>query len=112
MSDNWIQASEQVLKQIKDMENIEDRDRLELVRQTRFALGALTQSLVGWMQWLDNPGIMSKFNQEELEGMNKTIRDFVKSFIKYDIKMTNEGIHKGISEMGDQRKIPERSFYT
>jgi hypothetical protein len=112
MSDNWIQISEQVLNQIKDMENIENIDRLELVCQVRFTLGALMQSLLGWMQWLDNPDIMSRFDQGELTGINKTIRDFTKSFIKYDIEVTNKGIQKGISEKDSQRRTTNRSFYT
>jgi hypothetical protein len=100
------------MKQIKEMENIEDRDRLELVRQMRFVLGALAQSLSGWTQWMNNPDIVSKFNQDELREMNKTLSDFVKSFIEYDIRITNEGIQKGIQERRNtQKRSSQRVFY-
>jgi hypothetical protein len=93
------------------MEEDKDRDRLELVRSIRFALGALGQSLAGWMQWVNNPDIISMFSQDELVRMNKSIMDFAKSFIEYDIKMTNEGINKGVQERSTQRTTSGREFY-
>jgi hypothetical protein len=112
MSERWIQKSERVLNQLKDLENVKDRDRLELVRSMRVALNALAQSLNGWMQWLNNPDVISMFNQEELEKMNKTVMDLVTPFIEYDIKVTNEGIQKGIKERrSTQRRSTDRVFY-
>jgi hypothetical protein len=68
--------------------------------------------LNGWIQWISNPDAISKFNQEELEEMYKTITNLVKSFIEYDIKITNEGIQKGIHERrSSQRRRTERVFY-
>jgi hypothetical protein len=112
MSERWIQRSEQLLKQIKDMQAIKERDRLELIRSIRFAFGALQRSLTGWYQWMGNPDISSKFDQKELEDMNNKIIEFVTSFIEYDMKITNEGMKKGIKERRRvQRRPSTRVFY-
>jgi hypothetical protein len=112
MSGRWIERNERVLEQIKTMEATKDKDRLELVRSIRFSLRALARSLNGWIEWIGNPDAISKFSQEELGEMYETITNLVKSFIKYDIKITNAGIQKGIEERrGSQRRTTERVFY-
>ncbi len=85
------------------MEN-PDQDRLELVRVMRFSLGALNQSLHGWMQWVSSPEIMSNFNKEELEEMAKKITDIVEQFLTYDIETTNTGIMKGLDKQGENEQ--------
>lgn len=109
MSERWIRNSEKILEQIKGSDEDQDRDRLELVREIRFNLGAFQRSLLGWMQWVNNPEIMTKFSQRELEEMNKTLGGFVRSFIEYDIKITNQGIKKGLIVKRKPRK-PERQL--
>ena len=74
------------------------QDRLELVRVMRFALGALGQSLGGWMQWVNSPEIMSSFSQEELEEMARTVTGMIEKFIEYDIEMTNKCTRKGLEK--------------
>jgi len=113
MSEKWIKESETILRQLKDMKETESRDRLDLVRSTRFALRSLARSLNGWLQWKNNPERASRFNLEELEEINKSIIDLSTSFIEYDIKITKEGIQKRIDKKrNSQRKTPERVFYT
>jgi len=111
MSKRWVQGCERILEQIKTLEATKDRDRLALVHSIRFGLGALWNSLSGWMQWINNPGITAKFNQKELEEMNQTIIEFVKSFIDYDIKITKMGIQKGLKERAQRAPSEERRFY-
>jgi hypothetical protein len=101
MHQNWIQRSENTLKQLRELMENPDPDRLELVRVIRFSLGALNQSLHGWMQWVSSPEIMSNFTKEELEEMTKKITGIVDQFITYDIETTNTGILKGLNK---QRK--------
>jgi hypothetical protein len=101
MHQNWIQRSENTLKQLRELMENPDQDRLELVRVIRFSLGALNQSLHGWMQWVSSPEIMSNFTKEELEEMTKKITGIVDQFITYDIETTNTGILKGLNK---QRK--------
>ena len=96
MGERWIRDSKKLLRQIEELETIEDRDRLELVRSTRFMLGVLERSLVGWMQWVVNPDIMAKFSQEELKEINSNISKFVRSFVEYDLKITKLGAQKGL----------------
>lgn len=46
------------------------------------------ESLVGWMQWVNNTESMVKFTQEDLEKMNKDMVKFVRSFIEGDLEVT------------------------
>jgi hypothetical protein len=98
MEQNWVERSENTLKQLKQLTETPDQDRLELVRVMRFAFGALGQSLAGWMQWINSPEIMSSFTLEELEEMAKILTGMVEQFIEYDLKVTEEGMRKGLEK--------------
>lgn len=104
MHQNWIQRSENTLKQLRELMENPDQDRLELVRVMRFSFGALGQSLAGWMQWVSSPEIMSNFTKEELEEMAKKITGIVEQFITYDIETTNTGILKGLDKQGENEQ--------
>lgn len=108
MAQNWIHRSENTLKRLKRLMEKPNQDRLDLVRIERFALGALGQSLAGWMQWINSPVIMSNFSQGELEDMVKTFVEMVEAFIEFDIKITKEGILKGLVK---RREAGQRSRF-
>lgn len=96
LSQNWVKVSERIVDQLKQLENTEGKDRLELVRSLRFVLNVLQRSLVGWMQWVNNPDIISIFSQKDLERMTKELSMFSQSFVKYDLEMTGLGVNKGL----------------
>lgn len=96
MSERWAQFSEKILDQVKKLEETKKRDRLELVRSLRFMLSALNRSLLGWMQWVSNPDIMTRFTQEDLENMSKKLTEFTRSFIEYDLEITSLGTERGL----------------
>jgi hypothetical protein len=96
LSERWIQVSEKIIEQLNHLDETKDKDRLELVRSLHFVLGVLQRSLVGWTQWVNNPDIMSIFTREDLEQMMKKLSEFTKSFVKYDLELTNLGIKKGL----------------
>ena len=96
MSSGWVQSCRRILEKIKDLEKTEGKDRLEYVRSIRFMLSALQRSLLGWMQWVNNPDIMTRFTEEELSEMNKRIAEFTRAFIEYDLKITEKGEEKGL----------------
>jgi hypothetical protein len=104
MHQNWTQRSENTLKQLRGLMENPDQDRLELVQVILFSLGALNQSLHGWMQWVSNPDIISNFEKEELEEMAKKITDIVEQFITYDIEATNTGILKGLDKQRENEQ--------
>jgi len=95
---NWIQRSENTIKQLKQLMESPDQDRLELVRVMRYAFGALGHSLGGWMQWINSPEIMSSFERDELEEMAKTVVGMVEQFVAYDMEVTNKGMRKGLAK--------------
>ena len=96
MSENWIQVSERIIEQLKDLDETKDKDRLDFVRSLRYLVSVLQRSLFGWTQWVNNPDIISIFTKEDLEQMTKKLTDFTRSFVKYDLEMTNLGINKGL----------------
>ncbi len=96
MSENWIQVSEKIIEQLKDLDETKNKDRLDLVRSLRYLVSVLQRSLFGWTQWVNNPDIISIFSKEDLEEMTKKLTDFTRSFVKYDLEMTNLGINKGL----------------
>ena len=96
LSERWIQVSKKILEQIKRLEEAKERDRLELVRSIRFMLNTLQRSWLGWMQWVNNPDIMTRFTQEDLEKMNKKLSELTRSFIEYDLEATKSGVQKGL----------------
>ena len=96
MSERWIQSLEKMLDQMKKLEEAEAKDRLDHVRLIRFTLGALHRSLLGRMQWANNPNLMTKFTKEELEEIDQKILEFTRSFIEYDIEVAKKGGEKGL----------------
>jgi hypothetical protein len=107
MSDEWIEASKKILEQINKLSNKKDRDRLDLVQAMRFSLYALHRSLLGWMNWVNNPDIMASL-----------IRKYVEKFLNYDIEATQKGAEKSIKirearqiKDGKSRRRAEDPFY-
>jgi len=96
LSSGWIQSCQKILERIKDLEKTKEKDRLEYVRSIRFMLGALQRSLLGWMQWVNNPDVMTRFTEEELSEINKRITEFTRAFIEYDLEITKKGTEKGL----------------
>ncbi len=109
MSEHWIEVSEKILEQLKLIEQTKEKDRLELVRSLRYMLSVLQRSLFGWVQWVNNPDIMSIFSQKDLEKMTKRLSEFSKSFLEYDLEMTNLGVKKGLKAPKKIKKKREES---
>lgn len=107
MSERWITTSEKILEQIKKLEETKGKDRLELVRSISFLLSVLQRSLLGWMQWVNSPEIMTRFSQKDLEDMNKRLSEFTCSFIEYDLDATKLGAQKGLKARKVVRKKKE-----
>ncbi|MFQ6081538.1 MAG: DUF2153 family protein [Candidatus Bathyarchaeia archaeon] len=89
MSGSWVRGCKRILDQIKKLEDVKGRDRLDMVRTIRFTLYALQRSVSGWMEWINNPDIMAGFSLEELEEISKNLSKLTKSFIEYDLEITS-----------------------
>ena len=117
MGQGWIETCQKILEQIERMSQKKDKDRLDLIQSMRFSLYALHRSILGWLNWINNPDIMVTFSQKELEEMNKKLTEFITEFIKYDMEVTEKGGSKGmaaqqISESAERtRRTPEDMFY-
>ena len=109
LSEGWIQASERALEQIRRLLDRKEMDRLELVQSMRLILFTLHRSLLGWMNWINNPDIMVSFSREELAEMNRRLAEFVQEFIKYDIEVTKQGARKSGEALEARREAEERA---
>jgi hypothetical protein len=107
MNASWIDRSQKTLDQLNAIKEQRDLDRLDLVKGMRFSFGALSQSLGGWMQWVNSPEIMSQFTQQELLEMSDQIIEMVTKFIEYDRDITDYGMQKGL---GKQREEDPNRF--
>ena len=104
MNQSWIDRTQKTLDKLEQLKKKRDMDRLEIVTAMRFSFGALSQSLGGWMQWVNSPEIMSQFSREELLEMSDTLNDMVTKFVEYDRDITDQGMQKGL---GKQRREEE-----
>jgi hypothetical protein len=107
MNVSWIDRSEKTIEQLRMLKEKREMDRLDLLKTMRFSFGALSQSLGGWMQWVNSPEVMSQFTRDELQEMSDKIMDMVTSFIEYDMDVTNQGMQKGL---GKQREEEQSRF--
>ena len=104
MNVSWNDRLQKTLEQLEQLKNQRDLDRLDLVKCMRFSFGALSQSLGGWMQWVNSPEIMSQFTQEELLGMSDQMIDLVSKFVEYDKEVTDFGLQKGLGKLREEEE--------
>ena len=102
MNVSWIDRIQKTLDMLKELREKRDQDRLDLVRTMRYGFGALSQSLGGWMQWVNSPEVMSQFTQEELQEMSDTVLDLVTKFVEYDRDITDCGMKKGLGKRREE----------
>ena len=107
MNQGWIERTQKTIDQLQKIKEKRDIDRLEIVTAMRFSFGALSQSLGGWMQWVNSPEIMSQFTREELLDISDKLIDMVSVFVEYDREITDYGMQKGL---GKQREEQENRF--
>ena len=107
MNVSWNDRLQKTLEQLENLKSQRDLDRLDLVKNMRFSFGALSQSLGGWMQWVNSPEVMSQFTQEEMLEMSDQLIDMVTKFVEYDQEITDNGLQKGL---GKQREEEPNKF--
>lgn len=89
MSGSWVQECKGILDQIKNIQDINGKDRLDMVKTISFILYALQRSVSGWIEWVENPEVMASFSLEELKEMNRNLAKLTQPFIEYDCDITS-----------------------
>jgi len=107
LNQGWIERTQKTIDQLQKIKEKRDIDRLEIVTAMRFSFGALSQSLGGWMQWVNSPEIMSQFTQQELLEISDKLIDMITDFVEYDRDITDFGMQKGL---GKRREEEENRF--
>ena len=107
MNQGWIERTQKTVDQLQKIKEKRDMDRLEIITALRFSFGALSQSLGGWLQWVNSPEIMSQFTRKELMEMSDKLIDMVTKFVEYDRDITDYGMQKGL---GKQREEDPNRF--
>jgi len=114
MEGRWVNDCQRILNEIKNSTKANGQDRLDMVRTIRFTILALQRSVTGWMQWADNPDIMSQFSLEELMEINKNLANLVCNFVDYDAKITGsqeQKIEKKIRKDAIKKPQKKDMFY-
>ena len=109
MGEQWIEECNEYLKLIRER-TAEEPDRLEAVRSMHAALMAINHSTLGWLQYVNNPDIMSLFDLEELSEIRRTLNEFAEAYILNDIEVTRKGIRKGM-DVAKQDGEASQPFY-
>lgn len=89
VAEHWVQECKRILEQIKKLGDIEGKDRLDMVRRIRFTIYALQRSILGWIEWVENPDVMASFSLEDLKEISKNLAKLTQPFIKYDCEITS-----------------------
>jgi hypothetical protein len=89
MGGPWVRDCKTILDQIKKLESVEGRDRLDVVRTIRFTLYAIHRSVSGWVEWANNPDIMANFSLDELKEISMNLAKLTQPFIEYDCEITS-----------------------
>ncbi len=95
MGEQWINECKQYLAQVQESMRGESPDRLALVKSMHRALFAINHSILGWLQYVNNPDVMTKFNRDELHEISDTLAKFAEAFIEHDIEVTQKGMERG-----------------
>ncbi len=112
MGEQWIRECNSFLEQIRESMALDDPDRLDLVRSMQRALVAINHSILGWLQYVNNPDIMSRFDRDELKEISDALNKFAETFIEHDIEVTKKGMEKGLSELKQREEEDGRQpFY-
>ena len=110
MSDLWIQECNEYIKQVRASLSVKNSDRLDLVKSMHQALLAINHSILGWLQYVNNPDIMSRFNREELNDINGALNKFALDFISHDIEVSKMGMEKGLNDLKLDNEV-NQPFY-
>lgn len=110
MAEQWIRECSAFLEQVRESMEMEKPDRLALVRSIHRALFAINHSILGWLQYVNNPDIMSRFTRDELNEISNALNKFAEAFIEHDIEVTKKGIEKGLREV-DEADEDRQPFY-
>ena len=111
MGEQWIDECNHYLEQVKAALALDNPDRLELVTAMQRAILAINHSVLGWLQYVNNPDIMSRFERTELHEISDSLNKFAESFIEHDIEVTRKGVERGLKEIKQEREEERQPFY-
>jgi hypothetical protein len=103
--DEYIQKTEQVIKELKDKKA---GDRLDLIAIIEQAVSALNASTIGWSAWLQHPSIMKIFDEKEITEIAEGIRKMASEFLEFDVKWTKILKERKEAEMASKQKEKEK----
>jgi hypothetical protein len=110
MGEQWIRECNAFLEQIRESMALGSPDRLDLVRSMHRALFAINHSILGWLQYVNNPDVMSRFTRDELNEISDSLNKFAEAFIVHDVEVTKRGMEKGLGEFREEDR-EQQPFY-
>ena len=95
LGERWIDECNEFLRRMRGSMEVEDPDRLEMVRSMHVALAAINHSTLGWLQYVNDPDVMSLFDLEELTEIRRALNEIAEAYVENDIEVTRKGMRRG-----------------
>lgn len=99
-----------MLDRIRELLEVEVKDRSDQVGSMHLAPYALHRSLKSWIQWVNNPNMMTKFTKKELEDVNRELSELTHTSLVYDLKVTDKEAETARKAVRKERE-EIRTFY-
>jgi len=87
MSNDWVKDKK---KQLEEAKGLKPKDRLDMVEAIALMNQHIATSCQGWAQWIYNPMVINKFNEEELKSFYDRFRRITLDFLEFDIEATEK----------------------
>lgn len=104
----WIENRKTRLKLLKNIKITRKTDRLEILRDWITVHNTLSESLMGWSQWLNSIRILEKIDRDSLKKLFENYKELVEAFVEFDIQGTKL-IDEKLSKTRERKeiKLPE-----
>ncbi len=85
MGEDWVSVKK---KQIDKIRGIKPKDRLDMVEAIALMNQYISSSCQGWAQWVFNPMVINRFNEEQLKDFYSRFREITLEFLEFDVEAT------------------------
>jgi len=106
----WLKR---VNKEIERIKKDTPKDRLEYASHILKCNKAILASCQGWLTWLSSPGILNRFDEEELKTILDEFKSIALEFLDNDLKWTMVLSKKlGLSDITADDKERSKAYIT
>jgi len=104
----WIENCKEKLQHLQNLKVTKKTDRLKILQNWIIAHNMLSESLMGWTQWLNNIHVIEQIDKKTLKELFETYKEFTEAFVAFDVEATefiDSILHKDEEEEKDKRQV-------